>query len=234
MNKVVETISTGGKVRANGMAYGADANAVIVANSNEDPPFLSVISTEPGRKIIAKIPVPQSGANLERSAFHAPSGMFYTAIPESADKSKGLMAQVEAKTGKLVKLHELDCHPHSLSVVSDTTIFLGCSSQHGPNPKPGGDLAIFDIASGKVEGYKAGWGGNGGSTANVKLGQYYHSTTAGELMVVDVKSREGLQKIKTSTGARTSSVNLSTNKLYVASTNRNTACPGCITVYAPE
>ena len=233
-NKVVETISTGGKLRANGMSYGANANAVIVANSNDDPPYLSVISTAPGRKIIAKIPIPQSGANLERSAFHVPSGMFYTAIPESADKTKGLMAQVEAKSGELVKLHELDCHPHSLSVVSDTTIFLGCSSQHGANPKPGGDMAIFDIPSGKIEGYKRDYGGNGGSTANVKLGQYYHSTTAGELVVVDIKSRELVQKIKTSNGARTSSVNLSTNKLYVASTNRNAACPGCITVYAPE
>ena len=38
-------------------------------------------------------------------------------------------------------------------------------------------MAIFDIASGKIESYSAGWGGNGGSTVNLKRGQYYHSTT---------------------------------------------------------
>ena len=145
---------------------------VIVANSNDEVPFFSLISAEPGRKILAKLPVPQSAENLERSAWHAPSGTFYTAIPVfSADKSKGLLAQTDPKSGTIVKLHELErCHPHSLSIVSDTTIFLGCSTAHGPNRKPGGDMAVFDIASGKIESYGAGWGGNGGSTVNLARG----------------------------------------------------------------
>ena len=131
------------------------ARTVIVANSNDEPTFLSLISTEPGHKILAKLPVPQSAENLERSAWHAPSGTFFTAIPVfSADKSKGMLAQTDPKKRHHLKLHELErCHPHSLSIVSDTTIFLGCSTAHGPNRKPGGDMAIFDIASGKIEGY---------------------------------------------------------------------------------
>src|SRR5436190_6226779 len=181
--KVKETISTGGKKRANGMAYAEEIGVVIVANSNDDPPYLSFISTAPDHKILGKIEVPESAENLERSAYHAPSGMFYTVIPVSrADNTKGLMAQTDPKSGKLVKLHEIGCHPHSLSIVTDATIFLGCSSVHGPNPKPGGDMAIFDIASGKVEGYLSGYGGNGGSAQNGKLGHYYHSTTGGALM----------------------------------------------------
>ena len=102
---------------------------------------------------LAKLPVPQSAENLERSAWHAPSGTFYTAIPVlSADKSKGLLAQTDPNSGTIIKLHELErCHPHSLSIVSDTTIFLGCSSAHGPNRKPGGDMAVFDIATGRIE-----------------------------------------------------------------------------------
>ena len=156
--KITATFATGGTKRANGMALGENIGVVIVANSNDDPPFLSLISTAPDHKILAKIPIPQSGENLERSAYHAPSGMFYTAIPVSrADATKGLLAQTDAKNGKLVKLHELaGCHPHSLSMVSDSTIFLGCSSAHGPSPKPGGDMAIFDIAAGKVETYSHG------------------------------------------------------------------------------
>ena len=141
--RITATIATGGTKRANGMALGEDIGAVIVANSNEDPPFLSLISTAPDHKILAKIPIPQSGENLERSAYHAPSGMFYTAIPVSkSDVTKGLMAQTDGKAGTLVKMHELGCHPHSLSIVSDSTIFLGCSSVHGPSPKPGGDMAL--------------------------------------------------------------------------------------------
>src|SRR5262249_31430772 len=66
---VVETISTGGKLRANGMAYGD--GVVIVANSNDDPPYLSFVSTAPGHKILGKVEMPQSGENLERSGYHA-------------------------------------------------------------------------------------------------------------------------------------------------------------------
>jgi len=237
--KITRTLATGGTKRANGMALGENigvVGVVIVANSNDDPPFLSFISTAPDHKILAKIPIPQSGENLERSAYHAPSGMFYTAIPVSrADTTKGLLAQTDAKTGKLVKLHELSgCHPHSLSIVSDSTIFLGCSSAHGPSPKPGGDMAIFDIAVGKVETYLTGYGGNGGSTVNRKLGQYYHSTSAGTLMVVDTRTKKGLQQIPTSNGARSLGVNLANNRVYVATTAKELACRGCIVVYAPE
>jgi len=234
-NQITATIATGGKKRANGMALGEDIGVVIVANSNEDPPYLSFISTAPDHKILAKIPIPESGENLERSAYHAPSRMFYTAIPVSrADTAKGLLAQTDPKTGKLVKLHELDCYPHSLSIVSDSTIFLGCSSAHGPSSKPGGNMAIFDIAAGKVETVLAGYGGNGGSTMNRKLGQYYHSTSGGTLMVVDTKTKKGLQQIPTSNGARSLAVSLANNRVYVATTAKELACRGCIVVYAPE
>ena len=232
--KITGTIATGGTKRANGMALGE--GVVIVANSNDEPPFLSLISTAPDHKILAKIPIPQSGENLERSAYHAPSGMFYTAIPVSrADTTKGLLAQTDGKTGQLVKLHELaGCHPHSLSIVSDSTIFLGCSSAHGPAPKPGGDMAIFDIAAGKLETSLSGYGGNGGSTVNRKLGQYYHSTSAGSLMVVDTKTKKGVQQIPTSNGARSLAVSLANDRVYVATTAKELACRGCIVVYAPE
>jgi DNA-binding beta-propeller fold protein YncE len=232
---VSETISTGGKLRANGMAYGEDIGTVIVANSNDDPPFLSFISTAPGHKILGKVPIPDSAENLERSAYHAPSKTFYTVIPVSrADSSKGLLAHTDPKSGKLIKLHEIGCHPHSLSIVSDTTIFLGCSSAHGASPKPGGDMAIFDITAGKVEGSLPGFGGNGGSTANLKLGQYYHSTTAGTLMVVDIKSKQGVQQIRTSNGARSLAVSPVNNRVYVATTAKDVPCRGCISIFAPE
>ncbi len=201
--QITETVATGGTKRANGMALGEDIGVVIVANSNDDPPFLSFISTAPDHKILAKIPIPESGENLERSAYHAPSGMFYTAIPVSrGDTTKGFLAQTDPKNGKLVK--------------------------------PGGNMAIFDIAAGKLETYLTGYGGNGGSTVNRKLGQYYHSTSGGTLMVVDTKTKKGLQQLPTSNGARSLAVSLTNNRVYVATTAKELACRGCIVVYAPE
>lgn len=235
-NAITATIATGGKLRANAMAATPDGRVVIVANSNDEVPFFSLMSTDPGHRVLAKLPVPQSAENLERSAWHAPSGTFYTAIPVfSADKSKGLLAQTDPKSGTIIKLHELErCHPHSLAIVSDMTIFLGCSTAHGPNRKPGGDMAVFDIASGKIESYGAGWGGNGGSTVNLARAQYYHATTNGALVVVNTKTRQLVQKVPTWSGSRSLGVNLATSKVYVATTAKGGPCDGCIVAFAPE
>jgi DNA-binding beta-propeller fold protein YncE len=118
--------------------------------------------------------------------------------------------------------------------VSDTTIFLGCSTAHGANRKPGGDMAVFDIASGKIESYGAGWGGNGGSTVNRARGLYYHATTSGALVVVDIKTRQLVEKVPTGNGARSLGVNLATGKIYVATTAKGGPCGGCIVAFAQE
>jgi DNA-binding beta-propeller fold protein YncE len=229
-------IATGGGARANAMAFDPNSKVVIVANSNDEPPFLNLISTEPGNRLVSKIAIAESAENIERSAYHAPSGTFYTVIPvQRADKSKGLLAQSDPRSGKLIKLHEIErCHPHSLSIVSDQTIFMGCSSAHGPSPKPGGDLAVFDIASGRVEGYGAGLGGNGGSAVNPKLGRYYHSASHGELIVVDIKTRQSVQKVPTWNGARSLDVSVANNRVYVATTAKDGPCGGCVAVFAPQ
>jgi DNA-binding beta-propeller fold protein YncE len=232
---VTATFATGGTRRANGMAFDPQNKIVLAVNSNDDPPVINLISAS-DRKVVAKIPVPESAENLERSAWHAPSGMFYLAIPVlRSDPTKGILAQVESKSGKLVKLHELDgCHPHSLQIVSDTTIFLGCSSAHGPNKKPGGDLAVFDIASGKIVGREANAGGNGGSTLDSKRGRYYHSSTGAVLQVVDIKTAKLVQQVKTSRGARSSAVSLASGRVYVATSAKTGPCGGCIAVYGTE
>jgi hypothetical protein len=95
-------------------------------------------------------------------------------------------------------------------------------------------MAIFDIAAGKVESYLEGYGGNGGSLVNPKLGHYYHSSSGGMLIVVDTKTKQGLQKISTSNGARSAAVSLATNRLYLATTAKDLPCRGCISIYAPE
>ncbi len=232
--KVTATIATGGKLRANAMARDPAGKTVIVANSNDEVPFLSVVSSEPGHGIVSKIPVPQSAENIERSVFQASAGLFWTAIPVFAgDRSKGLLAQTESRTGKLVRFHELDgCHPHSLQLVSETTIFLGCSNGHGPAPKPGGDLAVFDIAAGKVVARFEGLGGNGSSALDPAAGRYYHATTNASLLVIDIATRTLVEKIATSPGARAVAVNPANGRVWLATTAKEGPCGGCIVVYA--
>jgi DNA-binding beta-propeller fold protein YncE len=53
-------------------------------------------------------------------------------------------------------------------------------------------------------------------------------------MVVDIKTKKGLQQIPTSNGARSLAVSLANSRVYVATTAKELACRGCIVVYAPE
>ncbi len=59
--KITATIPTGGQKRANAMAYDPKDHLVIVANPNDKPAFLSLVSTTPGHQIVARIPVEDCG-----------------------------------------------------------------------------------------------------------------------------------------------------------------------------
>jgi DNA-binding beta-propeller fold protein YncE len=234
--KIAATISTGGKKRANAMAYDPKDHIVIVANPNDEPAFLSLVSTAPDHKIVARIPVEEAAESLERSDYHAATGMFYTDVPIlRADHGRGGLAQTDPKTGKLVKLHELDhCHPHSIALVADATMFLGCSLA----PAPGGELAVFDVGSGKAEAYVADLGGSGDTVVNRKLGQYYQSASSAlggpALRVIDIKSRTQVQKIPTSNGAHSIGIGLAQNHVYLPTSAKDGPCGGCIMVFAPQ
>ena len=234
--EIVATLATGGRERANGMSHDPVNGTLIVANSNDEPPYLNVISTRGNRAVITKTPVPDSAENIERSVFQAATSTFWSAIPVfTRDTTKGLLAQTDSKSGKLIKLHELEgCHPHSLQLVSPTRIFLGCSSGHGASPKPGGDLAVFDITTGAIVSRGPGLGGNGSSDINPTLSRYYHATTNGSLLVLDTTTGALVQKLVTPTGARSLAVHQSSGRVYLATPARDGPCGGCILVFAPQ
>jgi DNA-binding beta-propeller fold protein YncE len=234
--KITSTIPTGGQKRANAMAYDPKDHIVIVANPNDKPAFLSLVSTTPGHQIVAKIPVEDAAESLERSDYHVATGMFYTDVPIlRADATRGGLAQTDPKTGKLVKVHELDhCHPHSLALVADATLFLGCSLA----PASGGDLAVFDVGSGKAQATLPDMGGSGDTVVNPKLGQYYQSASSAlggpALRVIDIKSRTQVQKIPTSNSAHSIAISLAQNHVYLPTAAKDGPCGGCIMVFAPQ
>ena len=231
---ISSTFTLGGILRTNGMAYNYVDENVIVASSNEKLPFLSIVSTKPGHKTIARIDVLEAAENLERSIYHSPSNSYYTVVPVMLpDMKKGVLLQTDAKTGKIMGKHELiNCHPHSLQAVSNSTLFLGCSKSHGTKPEAGGNLAIFDLTSEKIVSYENEIGGNGGSDFDPQISRYYHATTNSTLIEVDARDRKLVQKLPTSIGARSVGVNHSTHRVYLATAAKDGPCGGCIIVFS--
>jgi hypothetical protein len=99
--KVVDSISTGGKGRADEVGFDPKDQVFIVGNPSDEPPFLTLISTKPGHKIIGKIVVERASDGIEQPQYYAGDGMFYVDVPElDKDKTKGALAVVAGRTNR--------------------------------------------------------------------------------------------------------------------------------------
>jgi hypothetical protein len=87
------------------------------------------------------------------------------------------------------------------------------------------------IAAGKVETYLTGYGSNGGSTVNRKLGHY--STSGGTLMVLDQDEKGPAADTDVERRALARGKSCQQSRLCGHYVER-LACRGCIVVYAPE
>jgi DNA-binding beta-propeller fold protein YncE len=217
--KVVDTIKTGGKNRADEIGYDPKDGVVAIANADDEPPFLSFVSTKPGHKIIAKLEMPTFTDGMEQTAYNPADGMFYTDIPElNKDKTKGGLLVSDPKTGKQVKIIPVDsCAPHGIFFGTGGNVFLGCNAG---NPRLGlpAKQVVVDIKTGKVTDIPD-IGGSDESSGNNKLGQYYGALNGNPggpiLAVIDAKTNKLLQKIPTGPGAHSVAAYEGNGRVYV-------------------
>jgi DNA-binding beta-propeller fold protein YncE len=238
-NKITDTISTGGKKRTNELGYDAKDEIIIVTNPNDEPPFLTLISTKPDHKILGKIPLPEATDHLERIIYYPPSGNFYVDVPVlDHEPGKGGLAEVDPRTGKVVKMHVIEnCNPHSHLVISGSIMFIGCAAGAKDTKLPP-QMAVFDVQSDKVVAYIPGVGGAGTIAINAKLGQYYTAANNNPggpaLGVYDGKTNTLLQNIPTWTGSHSIQVSQKNDHIYLPTRGNAGPCGGCILVFAPE
>ena len=100
--KITDTIKTGGSTRVDEMAYDPKNMIFIGVNNAEEPPFATLVSMNPGHKVIAKVPFPDATDGAEQPDYNPADGMFYVAIPEvKKNEKKGGVAVIDA-AGKVI------------------------------------------------------------------------------------------------------------------------------------
>lgn len=237
--KIVDSIKTGGKKRADEVAWDPKNGVFIVANDADEPPFVTLISTKPGHKVLAKIDFPQATDGIEQPAYNPGDGMFYVDIPQlNKQKAKGGLAVIDPKTAKLVKILPVDnCIPHGLAKGPGSLMFVGCNGGTAKDDLPG-QMAVFDTKAGAVVATISGAGGSDEAIANEKVGQWYAATsndrTGPGLAVMDIKTNKVVHKFPTAVGAHSVAVSLANNHVYVPTRASNGGCGGCIRVLAPQ
>jgi len=240
--KVVDTIKTGGKARADELGYDPKEGVIAIANNADEPPFLTFISTKPGHKIIAKLEMPSFTDGMEQTAYNPADGLFYTDIPEmDKDKKKGGLLVTDPKTGKMVKIIPVDsCLPHGIAFGTGGMVFLGCNAGPARLGLPAKQVVV-DVKSGKTVAEISGIGGSDESAVNNKLGQYYGALNGNPdgpiLAVIDAKTNKLLQKIPTGPGAHSVAAYEGNGRVYVPIAVEagplKGGC-GCIAVYGTE
>jgi DNA-binding beta-propeller fold protein YncE len=217
--KIVATMNTGGKTRLDEMAYDAKDNAFIGVNNAEEPPFATVISTQPDHKIIGKITFDNATDGAEQPQYNPADGMFYMSIPElDKDPKKGAIAIIDPQTAKVVKMLPVEnCHPAGLAFGPNDNFVLGCGADGKNMPAV---TTIMNAKTGQVVAVIEGVGAADMVDYNAKNGQYYtasRNNPGGPVLgVIDAKTNALIQTIAL-TGGNPHSVASSetTGKVYV-------------------
>ncbi len=236
--KVTDTLSTGGKARVDEMAYDPDAHVVVVGNNADEPPFLTLFSTEAGHKVVSKIVFEDATDGVEQPIYDAVTKKFYVSVPElKKDKAKGAVAVIDPSSGKLEKLMPVnDCHPNGLVKGPGANLLLGCDA----GSKDGGLKPVLVVmkTDGTLVKVIPGLGAADMVAYNPKVNQYYSASRnmpgAPELGVIDAKSNTLVQRIKLPGGTPHSvAASEKNNHVFVPLGAKGGGCDGCVAVFEP-
>jgi hypothetical protein len=230
-NKIVDTISTGGKKRADEVGWGA--NFFVVVNNADEPPFATIISTEPGHKVIGKIEFTQATDGAEQPQFHPGNGHFYITLPQlRGNKKIGGLAEIDPQTAKLIKITEIeDCRPQGLVHGPGSNLLIGCNDGQKGNPPP--MAVIFNLENGTTKNVM-GVGAGDMVAYDSKAGLYYiaanHMPGTPVLGVIDAKTNSWLENVVVPGTPKSVAVDDSNGHVFVP-IPASGACGGCIGIY---
>jgi len=233
--KVTDTIKTGATGRADEMAYDPKDQVFIVALPANDPPFVTLISTKPGHKILGKVEFPDSTDGAEQPVWNPNDGMFYQPVPEIHDNARRAnLSVIDPVSAKEVRRIEIDgCAPRGTAMVPNGNMAIACAARgkEGMGPKQ----LIINPASGDVVATIDGLGGVDEMAYSKTNNQFYYGASndpSGHVLgVVDAKSNKLVAKVPIIGSAPHSvAVNEASGHIYVPAGSKEGGC-GCIVVF---
>jgi hypothetical protein len=224
LGQIVASISTGGKFRADELAYDPKDNLILVANDADKPPFLSFVSVAT-RSVLKKIEFPNATDGLEQPIYDPVTGMFYQAVPETKANPGGEIAVLDPVQMVVTKSYPLNnCHPHGIAVGPGNQLLAGCVAV--------GRTVIIDRTSGSV---LADFTDNGGSDEawfNPGDNRYYLAQSAAQNLGVIDATTLAASTVQAGVGSHSTAADQALNHVFVPIGAPDPACPnGCIAVY---
>jgi hypothetical protein len=239
--KIVDTISTGGKKRANETDFDPVDGIFIIGNDGTEgvePSFVTLISTKPGRKILAKIPI-ERARQIDASRYNPKNGLFYTSLPV-IDKTdaKGGIAVIDPREAKVLRIIEvMDCAPQGLALGADDHMIIGCNAGSSGSKIPP-LTAVLDLKTEKVIASTPKMGGSDMAGYVEKLGLYVvggrEAPGGSSIGLIDAKTNEWIQNIPAPPNAHSVVISQANAHILVPSGKTGGFCGGCILVFGEK
>lgn len=238
--RVIASISTGGKKRADEIAYDARDRLVIAVNNADDPPFLTFVSTRT-RKLVGRLELKRASDGAEQPVWDPASGLVYVSIP-SLDrvKARGAVAVIDPRTYRLVKFMPVaNCMPAGLALGPHDELLLGCSDDAVAAGFPAHSF-VMSAATGRIVASLPRVGGSDEVWSDPKAGRYYLAAVANTggpvLGVVDSTTNRWMGNWPTGSHAHSVAADPLTGKVFVpiAAGSASDCVDGCIAVFGPR
>jgi len=123
---VVAIIPTGGKCRADELAYDAADHIIVIANDQDSPPYLTFISTDT-QSVLGRYTYPssQTSFGLEQPVWNPKNDRFYQAVPANAN-STGSIDIFNPLTMQIERSLITTCSPAGLVLTPSQRLMTSC------------------------------------------------------------------------------------------------------------
>ncbi len=238
--KVIASVSTGGKKRADEIAYDPRDELIIAVNNADDPPFVTFISTRT-RKVVGRLKLERASDGAEQPVWNPASGLVYVSIPSlDGIKARGAVAVIDPRTLRLLKFMPVGrCMPAGLALGPNDDLLLGCSDDAVAAGFPARSF-VMSAASGRIVASLPQVGGSDEVWSDPRAGRYYlaaASNTGGPVLgVVDSRANRWVGNWPTGPHAHSVAADSATGKVFVpiASGTAADCARGCIAVFGPR
>jgi YVTN family beta-propeller protein len=124
---VIAKISTGGKCRADELAYDASDHIIVIANDQDSPPFLTFISTDTQSVLgFYTYPASQTGHGLEQPVWNPKNDRFYQAVPAITNVNTGSIDIINPLTRQVERSLNTGCSPAGLVLTPSQRLKTSC------------------------------------------------------------------------------------------------------------
>lgn len=236
--KVIASIPTGGKKRADEIAYDARDHLVIAVNNADDPPFVTFISTR-SRKVVGRLALRRASDGAEQPVWDPTSGLVYVSIPSlDGVKAHGAVAVIDPRTHRLVRFMPVgECMPAGLALGPHDDLLLGCSDDAVAAGFPARSF-VMSAGTGRIVASLPQVGGSDEVWSDRKAGRFYLAAVANTggpvLGIVDSRTDRWIGNSPTGPHAHSVAADAATGKVFVpiAAGSAADCARGCVAVFA--